>query len=231
MSAASRDNRVLHYAVLFSIIVHGLALLSAPRLNFVSKRVETWPAPIAARLVAPPPAPEPAPPTREPASEPVVRPLPPKPVAKPQPAPAKATPQPPAPAPASAPAPEPSPAPAPQAAEAPRPAAPAPRPGIEIDADTVARFRLQVIQEAARHKRYPRMAQDNNWQGRTGVRVSFGADGRRSAVAVVRSSGYEVLDRQALDTVTRADVPVPAGLRGKAFAIEFDVVYDLKDSS
>lgn len=226
MSAAG-DNRVLRYAVLLSIIAHGLALIAAPRVNLVSKRVEEWPVPIAARLAQPPPAPAPAP-----AIEPEKPPPPPKPVARPRPAPQPAPaakPPPEVAAPSSPPAPEPS--PAPSAAEAPQAAAPAARPGLQMDADSIARFRLQVIEAAARNKRYPRVAQDNNWEGRTGVRVSFGADGRRSSVAVVRSSGHEVLDRQALDTVNRADVPVPAGLRGREFAFELDVIFDLKDRS
>jgi len=236
---AARDNRVFHYAVLASIVLHGLALLAAPRVSLISKRVETWPAPIAARLVQPPPAAEPVAAEPEP-----VKPQPPKPVARsrpaPKPAPVAKT-ELPAPPPSPAPAPQPTPAPAapatpapepsPSAAVAPQAAAPAPRPGAQVDADSVARFRLQVIEAATRYKRYPRVAQDNNWVGRTGVRVSFGADGRRASVVIVRSSGHEVLDRQALETVNRAEVPVPAGLRGKEFAFEFDVIFDLNDRS
>jgi protein TonB len=71
---------------------------------------------------------------------------------------------------------------------------------------------------------------DNNWEGRADVRVSFGADGRRSSIGVVRSSGHEVLDRQAIDTVTKAFVPVPPALRGKEFAFEIPVIFNLKDA-
>lgn len=224
--SAAHDNRVFHYAVLLSILVHGLVLLSAPRLNPASKRVEVWPLPIAARLVQPAPTPEPVMP-EPPAPKPEVS----KPRPRPEPAPvAKAAAPEQAPA-APATAPEPVATPAPSAVEAPQAAAPAPRAGAQSDADSIARFRLQVIEAAARYKRYPRVAQDNAWQGRAGVRVSFGADGRRSSVTVVRSSGYEALDRQALETVNQAEVPVPAALRGKQFAFDFDVIFDLKEGS
>jgi protein TonB len=99
-----------------------------------------------------------------------------------------------------------------------------------IDADELARFRMRVIEAAMQFKRYPRAAQENNWVGRVDVRVTFGADGRRASIAVVRSSGHEILDKQALDTITKALVPVPPALRGRAFALEIPVIYNLNDN-
>ena len=80
-------------------------------------------------------------------------------------------------------------------------------------------------------KRYPRAARDNNWEGRTRLRVTYGGDGRRSSIDVVRSSGHEVLDREAVDTVGRTEVPVPPALRGKGFAFEIEMIFNLSDSS
>jgi TonB family protein len=47
---------------------------------------------------------------------------------------------------------------------------------------------------------------------------------------VVRSSGHELLDKQAIDTVTKAFVPVPPALRGKEFAFDIPVIFNLKDA-
>ena len=226
----ARRNRAFHYAVLLSIVVHAAVLFTAPALREASRRM-AWPEPIVARLVEPPapPAPEPIAPPRvekpQPSVKPAVKPAS-KPVPPPAPAPVasaapQAPPQPQAAAPAAGPAPA-TPAPA-------APAATVARPGAEVDADTVGRYRMLVIDAARELKRYPRAARDNNWEGRASVRVSFGADGRRSPVTVVRSSGHEILDREALDTVTRADVPLPAGLRGKEFAFEIEVVFNLRE--
>jgi protein TonB len=235
-----RRNRAFHYAVLLSIVVHALVLLASPSLRDAARRM-VWPEPIVARLVEPQPAPQapepPAPPRVEKpqptVTKPAVKPKPaptptPTPAPSPQPAPVakarpEATPQPESTAPAAVPEPA-TPAP-------PAPAAQAARPGADVDADTVGRYRMLVIDAARKLKRYPRVARDNNWEGRANVRVGFGADGRRSSVAVVRSSGHEVLDREALDTVRRAEVPLPAGLRGKAFAFEIEVVFNLGESS
>jgi protein TonB len=252
MSAAlhGEESRVFRYAVLASIALHGLMLFSFS-MQDASRRAALTPAPLVARLVQPPPAPavarpEPAAPAPAAKPPPVAKPAP---AAKPPPA-AKAAPKAPSPAPAPPPAastppapPAPAPSePAPPAAPAPQsapsaPAAPAAppaaapaRPGTEVDADSVGRFRLQVIEAAGRFKRYPRSAMDNNWEGRADVRVTFGADGRRSSIVVVRSSGHEILDKQALDTVTKAFVPVPPALRGKEFAFEIPVIFNLKDA-
>jgi protein TonB len=238
MSAAAhrRDNRVFHYAILLSIVLHGLALLAAPSLRDASRRVEVWPGPIAARLVQPPPAPVPAPPKPEAPAAPRVEQAQ-RPVAKPAPSPkpppvAKTVPTAPLePAPAaSTPLAEPAPAiPAKPAAAAATSAAATP-PANAVDADSLARFRMEVIEAARKNKRYPRAAMDNNWEGRASVRVSFGIDGRRTSIAITRSSGHEILDKQAIDTVTGAEVPVPPALRGKEFAFEIQIIFDLKES-
>jgi protein TonB len=243
---AARDNRVFHYAVLFSVAFHAFVLFGAPALKETSRRM-TWPGPIVARLVEPAPAPapsvaEPQPPAVKPevkpAAKPAVQPTV-KPIPSPNPAPVamaapEAPPKPAAEAAAStARAADPVPPVPPSAAAgaaATQQAAPAPRPGADLDADTVGKYRLLVMEAALKEKLFPRAARDNNWQGRTRLRLTFGADGRRSAVVVVRSSGRDILDREALDTVNRTDVPVPAGLRGKAFAFEFDVSFELTDN-
>jgi protein TonB len=233
----ARDNRVFHYAVLLSIVLHAAVLFTDPDVRESAKRI-SLPAPIAARLVEP--AATPAPPEAKP--EPVAPPKP-QPTPKPPPPVTKAEPVRPAPptpvpVPPAPPAAEPAPvAPAPPAsASAPsasaKPAAPAPRPGADVDADNVARYRMLVIDEARKLKRYPRAALDNSWEGRTRVRVSFGADGKTSSIAVVRGSGHDILDREAVETVTRAAaLPVPVALQGKSFAFEIEVVFNLKDAS
>jgi hypothetical protein len=67
----------------------------------------------------------------------------------------------------------------------------------------VARFRLDLISEAKRFRRCPPVALDNNWQGRADVRLTFDA--------------------------TQAFVPVPPALRGREFAVEIPVIFDVQD--
>jgi protein TonB len=65
------------------------------------------------------------------------------------------------------------------------------------------------------------------------VRLVIGADGAPAAVLVKRSSGHEVLDRQALDTLRRASAatPIPPVLRNREIVVEIPLLYELKSGS
>lgn len=247
------QDRAFHYAVLFSIALHGVLLFGLSALRDPENRAPA-PGPIVARLVQPaPPAapaaapqPEPAKPSAQEKPPPAVKPVPavkPRPLAKPEAkTPARAVPTPSAPvtepvaeAPPSVPAPSAVPAPAGPPAVArvePTPAPAAAPPGAEaFDAGSLAQYRLQLISAARKYKRYPRAAMDNNWEGDVVVRMVIGANGMISALSVKSSSGYQVLDQQALEMFKRAKplVQIPPALRGKEFSIELRAIYSLKD--
>jgi len=235
----SGQNRVFHYAILASLLLHALLLLGFPDLIDRARRAVSFPPPLIARLMEPEPA-APAPP---PAVEKKVE--PPKPAPRlAKPVPKAAEPAPVAPAPVveqpappveSAQPPQPVPAP-PVAAVAPQPAAPATQstatlstaPSAEVQSRD--QYRVQLIDEARRHKRYPPIARENNWQGNVLVGVAIAADGRAS-VTLKGSSGHEILDRQALDMFRQAAraVPLPPALRGREFTLEVRAVYGLEE--
>lgn len=243
----SSENRAFNYAVLASIVLHA-ALLFGISVRERARPVEPA-GPLVARLAeAPAAAPAPAA-AAAPRPEPVKprtaarpRPKPPaaKPVAKAEPAPriepaaepAAEAPQPNE-AEAAAPAAEPA-APAAMASIDPAPAAPAsvqqgeggaPQPGA--DARSVAEYRLQLIGAAPRYKRYPRVARENSWEGLVALRMAFSASGQVASLSVTKTSGYDVLDRQAMEMFksAAAAVPVPPLLRGKEFAFDLAVTY------
>ena len=232
-------NRALHYAILLSLALHGVMLFGLSVERMIARR-EMPPAPLEARLVEPP-APPPAPkaePEKPPPPPPVAKSLPrPKPVPRPKPAPR------PEPAPVAEPEPEPvippepsAPVPA-QAAPAPPSVAkiePAPVPAgpsaEQLEAMIREQYRVEVLNAARSHNRYPPLARENNWEGEVRVRMDIGADGRAS-VRIQASSGHPVLDRQALEMFRRAQaqVAVPPSLRGKGFSLELRAIYNLKD--
>jgi protein TonB len=232
-------NRAFHYAVLASLALHALLLFAFPDLIDTARRAASLPPQIIARLMAPKPAPPPAvpvEPVRREAPRPkkTAKPAPPEAPPAPKPAPVLSTPQPaPVPAPPIEAATPPAPASPPVAAVEPQPASPPqasspPAPAPEsLSRD---QYRMQLIDEARRHKRYPPLARENNWQGDVRVGVAIAANGRPS-VTLRGSSGYEVLDRQALEMFTQAAraVPIPPALRGKEFALEVRAVYGLED--
>jgi protein TonB len=239
-------NRTLHYAIALSIALHGVILFGLsverrPALRAIP------PPPLEARLVEPPAPPAPPPPPSPPPKAEPVKPPPvapkPKPVAKPKPAPKpqplpKPLPVEPPPAVAAAPEaepepPRPVPSPQPPASASPPVARVEPRPGPsaeQLEAVTRERYRLQILDVARSHNRYPPLARENNWEGQVLVRMEIAPDGRVS-LAVEQSSGHPILDRQAMEMFRRAQaqVPLPASLRGKALSLELRAIYNLKD--
>jgi protein TonB len=110
----------------------------------------------------------------------------------------------------------------------------APRPGDDaLEAGSLAQYRLALIGAAKRLKHYPAQAIDRGIEGRVDVRLVIGADGAPAAVLVKRSSGHEVLDRQAVDTMRRATAatPIPPALRNREIVVEIPLLYELKSES
>lgn len=246
-------NRAFNYAVVASLVLHAV-LLFAFDATMEPERRATPLGPLIARLVeepAPPAPPRPAPqaaptpakpaaaakPAPRPKPAPARKPSPPlrsEPSAAPPPAPSAQAPEavrPPVAAPASPVAPGAAPAgPVPGRPE-PEPAPPEPQSAEAIDARSLDQYQLLIASAARKYKRYPRVALDNNWEGEVRVRMVVGANGKIAALVVQTSSGYDVLDQQALDMFRKAMplVQIPAALRGREFAVEVRAIYNLKD--
>lgn len=253
--AVSRGNRALRIALLVSLAAHVIVLAVFPDLRESAGRQLAALPPLVARLVSPPIAPVAPAPVQAPVAPPprratqaVAVPTPAPEVPPPQPAvpappvatatpvmrpvappPAPAAPMPQVGAPVSIPTPPATDAPpaATRAAVAPAPArAPAP---TGADPSTIEQYRLAIITAGARYKAYPRAALDNNWTGTARVRLVVGPAGETVSLAVDEGSGHAVLDRAALEMVSRGkpQVPVPERLRGRRFAVEIPVTFEL----
>jgi protein TonB len=231
------DNRNFHYAVVASLALHALLLFAFPDLIDTARRAASIPPQIIARLMAPEPAPAPAvqaeePETKKPVTKkssprvPAVQ-APVAPAPRVEPAPAVA---------AEPPAPRAAPASPPVAALEPKPAPAAP-PQPAPDSRSRDQYRLQLMEEMARGAKrrypprgYPPLARENNWEGSVRIAIAVAADGRTS-ITLKASSGYEVLDQLALDSLRQAarSVPLPPGLRGKDVAFDLNAIYRLED--
>lgn len=78
---------------------------------------------------------------------------------------------------------------------------------------------------------YPAEARRWRWTGTSVVRVQVGTDGMIRDVELRRSSGFDVLDEQALSIVRRvAKVFVPFRLRGREHAVTVPVGFYLKEA-
>jgi len=236
-----RGNRAIAIAVALSLALHAVLLLILPTLREAQQRRSQASDPIVARLTPPPVAsptvsaapPALSPPSTTPTAAPATPKRPPRlrptPEATPVPLPdsssvesettAKDTIAPNADAPIG-------PFALPQVAtRLPQPAADAP------DAGTLAEYRLALISAAKRFKRYPRVALDNEWQGKVEVRIVIDASGAIATLSVRSSAGHPLLDRQALEMIERAKelALIPPALRGKEFSVDVPVVFSLRE--
>lgn len=85
--------------------------------------------------------------------------------------------------------------------------APAPRP---LSAELIALYTKSLSEVFARYKEYPRIAQLRGWEGSVTMRLRVAPSGRLVGAEVLKSSGYDALDQQAMAMVTRVGVlPAP----------------------
>lgn len=98
--------------------------------------------------------------------------------------------------------------------------------------DGLRQYRLAIAREARRYKRYPAVARERGWEGVVTVSLSVPPAGAVPVVSVDKSSGYELLDSQALEMIGSAAraAPLPEALRGMAFSLTLPVRYTLDDN-
>jgi periplasmic protein TonB len=88
----------------------------------------------------------------------------------------------------------------------------------------------RLARAIAQHKQYPRVAQMRGWQGEVIVDLKLDRNGGVLVTKIDRSSGFEVLDKQALEMVKKA-APFPAPpeiLKSDVFNIQVPVSFKLE---
>ena len=233
------DN-TLAWAVAISVSLHLFAVLLLP--NFPAHEPETRPEVLtieiappkapepAANVTVPEPAPEPPKPKVQPKIEPKIIPTP-------KPAPIE-TYEPPISAPEAVVEPtppavmsvEPKPE-SPPVFTAPPPPPPQP-PGPSLaDLDAARKgYADRLARAIAAKKQYPRVAQMRGWQGEALIDLKLDANGSVLETTLLQSSGFEVLDKQALEMVKKAAPfpPPPEILKSSIFNIQVPVSFRLE---
>ncbi|MDP2247747.1 MAG: energy transducer TonB, partial [Nitrosomonadales bacterium] len=240
-SSYEAPNQTLAWAVAISICLHLFAVLYLP--NFQAETPETLPevlniqieAPkipeqVISPAIEPQPVPEPSKPKVQPKIEPKVLPTPkpapiepyepqtvsPEPVDEPVAPPVMSVPQT---------------TEAPPTFTAPPPPPPEPVGPSQVDLDAARRgYADRLARAIAQHKQYPRIAQMRGWQGEALVDLKLDGNGAVLATRIERSSGFEVLDKQALEMVKKA-APFPAPpeiLKSSVFNIQVPVSFKLE---
>lgn len=131
-------------------------------------------------------------------------------------------------APRAAPVPVPVPAAQPAAGESVRTSPPV---VDDVGADGMRQYRISLAAQAKRFKLYPARAMEAGMTGTAEVRVTIGPTGFPLEVQLAKSSGYELLDRTAMDMIRKAAprTAIPEALRGRTFTVGLPVVFDLAE--
>lgn len=230
---------MLIWALICSILLHVLLAVVIPNVKFNSvKKPDVLKVELVTKPEPPPvvkpqpiqPKPEQAKPKIEPKPEP-------KPIAKPLPTVIKNEPTPhqpqltPTEVIAVSPKPDAAPSPVPPAPvtipEPPKPAEPS-QADMSAAHDSYGNTLWGAI---GKYKQYPKIAQMRGWQGEVIVELQLDGNGKLKSKKILKGSGYDILDKQALDMVDKA-APFPAppeALRNSSFTIKVPIPFKLEE--
>ncbi len=99
----------------------------------------------------------------------------------------------------------------------------------EVD-NANGRYGNSLWNAISKHKKYPKIAQMRGWQGETIIELELDGNGKLKSKKITQSSGYEALDKQALEMIEKA-LPFPAppeALRNSNFTITIPVPFKLE---
>ncbi len=116
----------------------------------------------------------------------------------------------------------------PPVAEPPKEKEPSP---VEVD-NALGEYGNLLGRAIAKHKQYPRIAQMRGWQGDVILDLKIDGTGKILTAEVKQGSGYDALDKQALEMAHKA-APFPAppqALRNRTFNITVPVSFKLEES-
>jgi len=101
----------------------------------------------------------------------------------------------------------------------------------ELSPDEFNRYLAKVISQIQRAKHYPFQARKKKQEGEVRVRFVIRASGELEEAEVIESSGYEILDQQALKILKRASPfpPFPSELKEERLELKLKVVFRLQD--
>ncbi len=98
-----------------------------------------------------------------------------------------------------------------------------------IDDNALGEYGNLLGRSIARHKQYPRIAQQRGYEGDVLLDLKLDGNGNVLSAKIKESSGYESLDKQALEMLRKA-APFPAppeSLRNRTFNITVPVSFKL----
>lgn len=99
----------------------------------------------------------------------------------------------------------------------------------QVDQSVLAEYGRRLWEKASQFGGYPELALQRDWEGMVKVQVRYARSGVAYQISVKESSGYKVLDEQALEMVKQACArnALPDALTHKAFSVIVPIEFKL----
>lgn len=96
--------------------------------------------------------------------------------------------------------------------------------------EAMLRYQDMVKQRIESARRYPVWAKRQGIEGVVHLDFTVLSNGRSRDIKIVRSSGFNILDEEALDNIRRANPfpPIPEEIKGPLIQMDVSIVYTLK---
>jgi TonB family protein len=100
----------------------------------------------------------------------------------------------------------------------------------ETDDEEMFRYKDAIRQKIESYRRYPRSARKNKIEGISTVTFVVLANGATRNIKLKGSSGYSMLDEEALKTIKRAEPfpPIPESIKTGSITMEVSIVFSLR---
>jgi protein TonB len=100
----------------------------------------------------------------------------------------------------------------------------------KLSAKAIPTWKRQIVTLLERHKRYPSTARDHGEQGIVQLAFSLDQQGHVTTSRIIKSSGYEALDKETLELVKRAEPfpPPPAGMGAGSIDLTVPIRFNLR---
>lgn len=101
--------------------------------------------------------------------------------------------------------------------------------GIAAPGDAYLHFQDLVRRRIEDAKRYPHWARRQGFEGMAKVQFAIPVDGQAHSIKIVASSGYDILDQAAIETVKKANpFPSPRMIKRDMVEVEVPIVFQLR---
>ena len=101
---------------------------------------------------------------------------------------------------------------------------------LKPDDESMLRYQDMVKQKIQSYRRYPHWAEKQRIQGISYLMFTLLSDGDVRDIKVAKSSGFDILDKEAMSTIKRACPfrPIPTELKRSTLTIEIALVFKLQ---